>query len=264
MWRMDEVSARVPSRLTAVRVHSRPPRRDTSRVANSDSSLALAADIERRDADLAAAIDLIARLSRRADDVRVRSEELQLFLDTVPGELARLDRSEAEARDGAATAAAGLAAAEQRVETLAAGRRGADSVHEAERELEQARRAATDASARHRHVMSERAALVETDAVARSEIRELGRRAGEIAHRIEYVPRVSQTGREAPGAGLAELADWGRSVHAALFVVRGQLEAERDRLVREANELAGAVLGEQLAGSSVTLVRRRLEEALRR
>jgi hypothetical protein len=233
-------------------------------VANSDSSLALAADIERRDADIAAALDLIARLSRRADDVRVRSEELQLFLDTVPGELARLDRREAEARDAAATAVAELAAAEQRVEKLAAGRRTTDSAREAERERERAQRAATDASARHRHVMGERAALVEMDAVARSEIRELGRGASEIAHRIAHVPRVSQTGREAPGEGLAELSDWGRRVHAALFVVRGQLEAERDRLVREANELAGAVLGEQLAGSSVTLVRRRLEEALRR
>jgi len=244
-------------------VYLRASRRDTSRVPNSDSSLALAADIERRDADIAAALDLVARLSRRADDVRVRSEELQLFLDTVPGELARLDRSEAEARDATATAAVARAAAEQRVERLAAGRDGADAVRETERELEQAQRAATDASARHRHVVSERAALVEMDAVARSEIRELGRCAGEIAHRIEYVPRVSQTGREAPGEGLAGLSDWGRRVHAALFVVRGQLEAERDRLVREANELAGAVLGEQLAGSSVTLVRRRLEEALR-
>jgi hypothetical protein len=45
--------------------------------------------------------------------------------------------------------------------------------------------------------------------------------------------------------------------------VRGQREQERERLVREANELGGSALGEQLAGSSVALVRRRLEEALR-
>jgi len=50
---------------------------------------------------------------------------------------------------------------------------------------------------------------------------------------------------------------------AALFVVRGQREGERERLVREANELGGSVLGEQVAGASVALVRRRLEEALR-
>jgi len=36
-------------------------------------------------------------------------------------------------------------------------------------------------------------------------------------------------------------------VHVALLVVRGQLDVERDRLVREANELGSVVLGEELA-----------------
>ena len=98
---------------------------------------------------------------------------------------------------------------------------------------------------------------------AQAEAFALVRDASDVASRLQDVPRVSASGREAPGQDLAQLSEWGSRVHAALFVVRGQLEGERDRLVREANELGGAVLGEQLAGSNVTLVRRRLEEALR-
>ena len=105
--------------------------------------------------------------------------------------------------------------------------------------------------------------MVEADAAARAAAAGLGTEATEISLRIQDVPRVSRSGRDAPSRGLAELSSWGGRVHAALLVVRGQLEGERDQLVREANELGGSVLGEQLAGSTIALVRRRLEEALR-
>jgi hypothetical protein len=52
-------------------------------------------------------------------------------------------------------------------------------------------------------------------------------------------------------------------VHAALFVVKGGLETERERVVREAGELGAAVLEEPPVGASVSLVRRRVEDALR-
>jgi hypothetical protein len=58
---------------------------------------------------------------------------------------------------------------------------------------------------------------------------------------------------------LADLAAWGDRVQTALLVVRGGLVAERERLLREAGELAAA-LGEPLPGASVASVRRRLEE----
>ena len=50
--------------------------------------------------------------------------------------------------------------------------------------------------------------------------------------------------------------------HAALFVVRGGLENERERIVLEANSLAASALGEQGGGASVALVRQRLEASL--
>jgi len=237
---------------------------DTADVPDQDRSLALAADIERRDGDVEAALEVVALLSRRAEDVRRRSEELQDFLESVPGELARLDLTEMEARESDATAAAALAQAEQHASELAARQPGSEKVAAAAQERETARRLAGDAAARYRRVVAERSALLEAEASSRREIGELVQRAGNVATRLDDVPRVSRSGREVPGETLAELAEWGRRVQAALFVVRGQLEAERDRLIREVNELAGVVLGEELAGSSVALVRKRLEEALRR
>ncbi len=74
--------------------------------------------------------------------------------------------------------------------------------------------------------------------------------------------RVSASGRDVPGDTLGELPGWAARVRAALFVVRGQLEGERERVVREANELGASVLGDPVTGASVALVRRRLEQTL--
>ena len=65
-----------------------------------------------------------------------------------------------------------------------------------------------------------------------------------------------------PGAGLDALAEWASHARSSLFVARGVLEQERDRIVTEANALGSAVLGEQLGGSSAALVRERLEARL--
>ena len=66
----------------------------------------------------------------------------------------------------------------------------------------------------------------------------------------------------APGQTLEEIVEWAARAHAALFVVRGGLESERERVVLEANALAAAVLGEDVGGASVALVRQRLEQTL--
>ena len=83
-----------------------------------------------------------------------------------------------------------------------------------------------------------------------------------VAREVAEVPRLSDSGRPAPGASLAEIDEWGARAHAALFVVRGGLESEREKIVLEAHALAAAALGEQSGGASVALVRRRLEESL--
>ena len=84
----------------------------------------------------------------------------------------------------------------------------------------------------------------------------------DLASAVAELPRLSDSGRTAPGDALDTIEEWGARAHAALFVVRGGLENERERIVLEASTMAAAALGEQVAGSSVTLVRKRLEESL--
>ena len=76
--------------------------------------------------------------------------------------------------------------------------------------------------------------------------------------------RVTEARATAPGMTLDEVEEWGARVRSALFVARGTLETERERIVAEANALGTAVLGESLGRSSVAVVRRRLEESLGR
>ena len=233
-------------------------------MADVDSLLALAADIERRDGDVAAALELVLDLARRADEITARAAQLQLLLESAPGEIAALDRSEAEARDRHADTAAALAQAERHAAELAQSTRSSSEARAAAaRDLELSQEIAAEAASRLDRLAHDRAGLLRAVSAAQADALDLAGAAHDVASRLQEAPRVSTSGREEPGHDLAQLSEWGSRVHAALFVVRGQLEGERDRLVREANELGGAVLGEQLAGSSVALVRRRLEEALR-
>ena len=233
-------------------------------MADVEALLALAADIERRDGDVARALELVLDLGRRADAIKSSAAHLQRLLESAPGDIAALDRSEAEARDAWAETASALAHAERRVLELAQNRRAsAEALAAADRDLELSRELAAGAAARVDRLVHDKAELIRAESAAHADAFDLVRDANDVASRLQSVQRVSASGREAPGQDLEQLSEWGSRVRAALFVVRGQLEGERDRLVREANELGSAVLGEQLAGSNVTLVRRRLEEVLR-
>jgi hypothetical protein len=106
-------------------------------------------------------------------------------------------------------------------------------------------------------------ALTEEASALRAERGELGQAAVGIASELEGIGRVTAAAKVSPGETLAELDDWGGRVRSALFVVRGTLEAERERVVVEANALGASVLGEELGASGVALVRRQLEAALR-
>lgn len=241
-----------------------PRRCDTCVVSDADALLALAADIERRDGAVAGELELVLDLAARSDEIRARAEQIQLLVESVPGETATLDRNEAEARDARAAAVGAVASAESRVAELEHGRFAAPETRAAaERDLARSREIAAESTSRLERLALDRASLLEAESTARADALELVREAHEVASRLQAVARVSRSGREAPGQDLAQVVEWGSRVHAALFVVRGQLESERDRLVREANELGCAVLGEQFAGANVALVRRRLEEALR-
>jgi len=222
-------------------------------------------ELEQRDAELASQIDRVVGLLHRADDIRGRAETVSERLGAIPDELAAHERAEADALESELAARAELAAAERRVEDLARNRpAGEDARARAQREAVRAREALGDAVARAERTVADRAALFDDERTLRAEAEALAAAARDVASAINGLPRVSDSGRGAPGATLAELEEWGARAHAALFVVRGGLESERERIVNEASALGASVLGDELTGSSVALVRRRIEQALAR
>jgi chromosome segregation ATPase len=226
-------------------------------------TLALVGELAARDAAIAADLEVVAEVSRRAATVGERARELEALLDRLPDERAALDREEAGVREREVRAQQELAEAERALSSLEQKRRSSDDRRaQAERELASAREAVADVSAALDRLAARGGQLADDEHGARAEAEGLSVEAAAVAAAARELPRVSASGSSEPGRGLRELADWAERVHAALLVVRSSLDTERERVVREANELGTAVLGEGLGGSSVALVRRRVEEAL--
>jgi chromosome segregation ATPase len=79
----------------------------------------------------------------------------------------------------------------------------------------------------------------------------------EAAELTAELPRLEERARELsteiPGGAPPEdgdLTDWASRTHAELFVATSQVDARRERVIREANELASALLGESTHGST--------------
>ena len=231
--------------------------------ARPEAVLAHATELAQRDEAVAAEIDVVESLLRRADATRARALDTREQLAALPERRAAVERATEEAARRELEARAGLAEAEATAAGIAASRRaGGEAKARTQRDVVRAQEALGDARAGVTRVSTRREEL-DAGAQALGEETILliaeARSAGEA---IATLPRVSAAGKAAVGSTLGEVEEWGARVHAALFVVRGGLENERERIVAEANALAGSVLGEQIAGSSVALVRARLVKAL--
>ena len=230
---------------------------------SEDRRIAFLRELERADEAASVVIAELDELAREIDALRERAVELEAFLIRLPAERERLaagsdaaDREVAAARDALAAAEVELAAAERegKRERLAAARRAEVRTRDALRDAE---RRATEFRAR-----SER--LEEEARGAADETPRLEERARALAAALRGRPRLAERVGEAPGAGLAEIADWASNALAALFVARGGLASERDAVIRQANELGALVLGEPLTSASPSTVARRVEQALER
>ncbi len=215
-----------------------------------------AVELEQRDATVAERIDELAELSTEVERIRTRAAEIRSLLDALPAERAHLDEAEAEAADAHEAARAALMEAEAAVQRA----RGGDAREAARSKAAQAGASVRAEEERRARLLERRSALVQQADQLGAEALELERLARRIAGELEQMARVSPTAPPEPG--LAGVVDWGARAHVAVVVARGGLESERDRIVREANELASSVLGEPLYTASVALVRRRLEEEL--
>lgn len=227
--------------------------------------LALVGALERQDLDVAGRIETVTTLLGRVDAVRTSSRRVLASLEALPEAAAVAEQGARDALARESEARSELHAAERRLDEVSRARRASDEARsEAARAVKRATVAAGDAAdtvARMRKCVEEVAA---DEVVLTAEADGLAVEAQRLARELLEVPRLSGSGRTAPGSSLADIDQWGARAHAALFVVRGGLENEREKVVLEAHALAASVLGEQTGGASVALVRRRIEESLTR
>jgi chromosome segregation ATPase len=189
------------------------------------------------DAELTAEAD---ELRRRDDDVaaiRVRAEAIDAFFSSYANQ---------QARHGSAITAARADLA-HRLEELAL----ADAVLARARD-EDARIHAQHAVDRaHDH----RAVAESTLQRAEGELAELEREAAALPHELAELERRAGGGV----AGARGLIEWASHTHAELFVAAGQIATSRERLIREADELASMLLGEPTYGATIAQALARVE-----
>jgi len=227
-------------------------------------ALAHAAELERRDTEIANELAVVRDLEERVGVIRGRAGIVGEALVRVPLEREDLARRRVDADAAVAAARADVERTESRVASLESGRRKReDELDRARKEAATARDVLADALGVRARIDERESALVEEGRALVAEGEALARAAELVAEDVRGVGRVTESAGRAPGTSLAELDDWGGRVRSALFVARGTLEAERERVVTEANVLGTTVLGEDLGAASVALVRRRLEAAAR-
>jgi chromosome segregation ATPase len=182
-----------------------------------------------RDAELAERRAEIARRDAEVSAIRSRAEEIQAALAAHPAERRRREAELDEAR----------AELERRRDELA----------HAERVLEEAQTDDEREHARHAvdrardHIAVARARLDRAEAA----LLDLEREAHDLPLELD---ELEARARRLPGAPelAGSLTDWASRAHAEAFVAAGQIDTERERIIREANELASMLLGEPTYG----------------
>ena len=228
----------------------------------NDRALEFLLELEKADAEVAVVLGELDELAERATRLRARALELDAFLASLPTTRERLERQLAEAEREVEKRRELLAPAE---EELLAAERGNDAQRiAAARRAEVRARDAKRSAERKLEALAEEARRldVEAEAAAR-EGPTLESEARELAHELATRPPLAEQAGAEPPPGLAGAAEWASRARGALLVARGRLSAERDAVIRQANELGSVVLGEPLAATSAALVARRVKRAAR-
>jgi hypothetical protein len=218
-------------------------------------------ELVRADEQHAATLAELDALAARVDEAGAGAGHVAALLERAPAEGERLGAEVEEAERDVAERAGALRDAEAELERVAGGRdrereqaarrevvRARDALSMGEKRLESARKAVSE----HERRVEE----------ARRQAPELERQAARLADELCGRPRLAPDAGRAPAPGLAGVTAWASSARAALAVARGGAAAERDAIVRQANELASAVLGEPQAAASAAAVAARAERAL--
>lgn len=219
-----------------------------------DPSLAYALELEQRDETAAALLATLGALDRRVSEARARAEQVAAFRARLPADRTHLETALSEAGRELEAAREAFARAREAVERA----RNEDARATARRHEAHAASDLHTTEGRRDRLAARQQALAREAEQAEEEAAALDAVARELSSELESAPRVARP--EPPAPGIEGVLEWAARVHAAVFVARSGLETERERVVREANELAASVLGEPLYATSVALVRQRLEE----
>jgi DNA repair exonuclease SbcCD ATPase subunit len=218
--------------------------------------VAYARELEAEDGALAEAIAAIEALRRELFELRGRAAHAVTFVAGLPEARTGLAAALRDAGEELERRRREAAEADARLERAAK----EEEVLAARRAVVRTRDAATTAGRKVERLRGEAEALEAEAHAIEAGLPELERRAAELVDQVRALHRASDPGLPAPGA--AGVAAWASRAEASLFVARGGLETERDRVIRQANELAAAALGETLA-SNVRRVREQLEQRQR-
>jgi hypothetical protein len=214
--------------------------------------MAFLRELELADGETARVLDELDDLARRVEELGEQATLVRDRLAALPAERESAHRAHDEAedrlRDLDTALAEARAAAEDRPDDREAQRalvRAEDRAHAGWRSAQHAREAA------------ER--LGQEEDGRRREAEKLVARAGGLAAELGERPGVAEAAGDPPGDSLDDLQAWTTEARAALLVARSNLAAERDAVIRQANELGSLVLGEPLAAQTPAAVVRRVE-----
>ncbi|HJS70734.1 MAG TPA: hypothetical protein VJ744_07980 [Gaiellaceae bacterium] len=229
----------------------------------ADRRLAILEDLERTEEEVAVELAEIDELYAACEELRGAALALLAFLTGLPDERTAAER-EIEESTRALEAAAD--AAERAEQELAAAEADGDPerLAAARRFHIRARDALGVAERRARDALSRASELEAAAKAAEERADELASRARELAGALRRRSRVAVEAGVRPGPDPAEIAEWGTQVRAALLVARNQVAAERDALVRQANELAANAVGEPVAAMSAAGAAELLRRTLKR
>jgi chromosome segregation ATPase len=207
--------------------------------------------LEELDARLAAETAGLRDLAAVVDEVRGRAKTIEAFFAAYPQEEARRRAASAEARDDLAR----RRSEEERAHAALEAARSDEERAAASRAHARAREHVALAEARLARTLEAEAELERTAASSTREIPALEERARRVSAEVPDLPREP--------TGLRELVEWASAARAHFFVAIGPLDAQRERVIREAAELGTALLGEPVYGSTPEQVRKRVEAAVR-
>jgi hypothetical protein len=225
-------------------------------------SAELLAELLAADEAYASTLEELDALLHEVAALRGRAEELAALLAAAPAERDRLASNLEAAEGDVVHKAEAFREAEDEL-------RAAQARNDGEREAAARRfqvRARDALTMAEKRLATDRADLVAHDRrieAAKRETADVEARAAAVAGSLLGRAGLPEEARRAPDPGLDGVGRWASAARAALLVARSSAAGERDAVIRQANELASAALGEPLAAASTAAVARQFERTRR-